>query len=208
MFDLSSWKYSFELVSRELELTKKKKQALDDLLAADRISQPTYEYLERELSEALLDLEAREESLIDKMNARASGLEKQIETLELFLANLEIHHAAEEIDEETYNCQNDAITLGLEATKKELEGIKNSLVKIVPVSPKLAAAASETPEEAEVEEAAPENIPESSVETKPTEEESEEGATEEDIGYAEPESRTLMMPQGERSTETGLETPY
>ena len=31
VISLSSWKYSFEIVNRELELTRKKREALDDL---------------------------------------------------------------------------------------------------------------------------------------------------------------------------------
>jgi len=95
---LSSWKYSFEMINRELELVRKKKQALDELLASGKISQATYESLEKELAEALLNLETYQKSLIEKMSTRADDLEKQISTLELFLANLEIHHAAGEID--------------------------------------------------------------------------------------------------------------
>ena len=54
------------------------------------------------------------------MKARASDVVGQISTLELFLANLEIHHAAGETEDESYSQQNDAIALGLEAAKNEL----------------------------------------------------------------------------------------
>ena len=127
---MSSWRYSFELVSRELELARKKKEALDNLYAASRISESTYKYIERELTEAIIDLEAHLKSLVEKMTARAEELEKQIRSLEIFLANLEIHYAAGDIDEESYRNQNNAITLGLEATKRELESIKSSLAKV------------------------------------------------------------------------------
>ncbi|RLI36923.1 hypothetical protein DRO55_02505 [Candidatus Bathyarchaeota archaeon] len=129
---MSSWRYSFELVSKELELAKKKKKALDDLYTTGRISESTYKYIERELTEAIIDLEAHLKSLVEKMTARAEELEKQIRSLEIFLANLEIHYAAGDIDEESYRNQNNAITLGLEATKQELESIRNSLGKVKP----------------------------------------------------------------------------
>ncbi len=129
MFDLSLWKHSFELVNKELELTRKKKQALDSLLETGKISQSTYEYLSRELAEAISDLEEHRRSIVEKMDARAKNLEKQVEALELFLANLEVLHAAGDIEEEVYRRQSEALKLGIEATKQELNDIKNSLVE-------------------------------------------------------------------------------
>ncbi|RLG98544.1 hypothetical protein DRO29_00670 [Candidatus Bathyarchaeota archaeon] len=129
---MSSWKYPFELVLRELDLAKKRKKALDDLYNTGRISQSTYEHIERELTEVMIDLEAHLKSLAEKMKARVKDLEDQMRTLEVFLANLELHYAAGEVDEETYSRQSRAITLGLEATKQEMENIKASLNKIFP----------------------------------------------------------------------------
>jgi len=120
VFGLSLWKNSFEMVSRELELVNRKKWILHELLATATISQLTYETLNGELTDGLSYLESYRKSLIEKMKARASNVETQISTLELFLANLEIHHAAGETEDESYSQQNDAITLGLEAAKNEL----------------------------------------------------------------------------------------
>ena len=128
---LSLWKYSFELVTKELDLTKKKKQALDDLYGSDRISGSTYDYLAKELTDASADLEGHLRTLMDKMTARAKELEEQVNTLELFLASLEIHYVAGDVDEETYGKQNNAILLGLEATREELGSIKSSLSEVV-----------------------------------------------------------------------------
>jgi len=122
---------SFEIVSQELDLTRRKKQALDDLLASERISQPTYEHLEKGLMETMLDLEAQQRSLADKMTGWADELEEQIQLLELLLANLEIHHATGEIDDEAYDKQNRAILLGLDATKQDLVDMRNILSKTV-----------------------------------------------------------------------------
>jgi len=122
---------SFEIVSQELDLTKRKKQALDDLLASTRISQPTYEHLEKGLTETILDLEAQQRSLGDKMTGWADELGEQIQLLELLLANLEIHHATGEIDDDAYDKQNRAILLGIEATKQDLVDIRNILSKTV-----------------------------------------------------------------------------
>jgi hypothetical protein len=132
VFGLSLWKNSFEMVNRELELVKRKKGALHELLASATISQPTYETLSGELTDGLSYLESYRKSLIEKIKARASDVERQISTLELFLANLEIHHAAGETEDECYSRQNDAITLGLEAAKKELIDIGSLLSTVTP----------------------------------------------------------------------------
>ena len=202
VLDLSSWRYSFEAINRELELAKKKKQALDELLATGKISQPTYETLDKELSEALSDLESYQKSLIEKMKTRASNLEKQINILELFLANLEIHHAAGEIDDESYNRQNQAITLGLEATKEELKEINRLLTTVTPAEKPL-----ETPEvrpEASIETETIESsgAPEVSEAGGAIKESSSEEVTLESVesqseAEAPPEETRLDMPQKE-----------
>jgi hypothetical protein len=129
--DLSKWKYSLELVNRELDLTKKKKKALENLYGSHKISQSTYNYIENELTKALNELDDHLKTLRDKMSERAQELEKQISILEVFLASLEIHYAAGDVEEETYEAQNNAIILGLEATKQEFDNIKSSLLEAI-----------------------------------------------------------------------------
>ncbi len=126
---LSLWKYTLELASKELDLLKKKKQALDDLFSSQRISQATYEHLSREVDETLADVEKYLETIISKMKSRMEDLEKQIGILEIFLANVEMLHATNEIDDETYEKQSKALSLGIESVKYEIEEIKNALEK-------------------------------------------------------------------------------
>ena len=130
MFMLSLWKYTLELASKELDLLKKKKQALDDLFSSQRISQATYEHLSREVNEALADVEKYFETILSKMRSRMQDLEKQVGILEIFLANVEMLHATNEIDDETYEKQSNALSLGIESVKNEIEEIKNALEKI------------------------------------------------------------------------------
>jgi len=156
---MSLWKYSFGLTSKELEVTKKKKQALDNLRESDKISQSTYDYLNTDLAKAISELEGHLKSLKDRMDSRTQELERQVSTLELFLASLEIHHVAGDVDDETYEKQNDAIILGLEATKQELDEIGASTKIImqptkpsaVPVEPEESAVEVEKEEEEEPE---------------------------------------------------------
>jgi len=129
--------YSFDLEITgkrkiiELGIARKKKQVLDDLLASKSISQLTYDYLEKEMTRGVTDLEADLKSITDKMTARAKELEEQIGALELSFAKLEIHRAAEEVEDETYEKQNQVIVSHLKASKQELDAIKKSLMEIV-----------------------------------------------------------------------------
>ena len=133
---MSLWKCSFGLASKELEVTKKKKQALDSLSASNKISQQTYDALNADITKAISELEGHLKSLKDRMDSRTQELERQMSTLELFLASLEIHHAAGDVDDATYERQNDAIILGLEATKQEMTEIEVSTKVIMqPTTP-------------------------------------------------------------------------
>jgi len=127
---LSSWKRSFESVSQELELANRKKRALEDLLAKNRMSRPTYEHLLKGLEEEISRLEAHQRSLTKNMTERADELKRQIDLIEMLLASLELRYIGREVDEETYNNQRGILTNGLEASKVELKQIENALDKI------------------------------------------------------------------------------
>jgi len=128
-----SWKSYLGTVRRELDLVKRKKGALDGLFDAGKISQSTYDRLNEDLTEAMARIEADQKTLVERMTSRVNELEKQSQTLEMFLANLEIQYAAEEIDEKVYEDQGNAIALGLEVTKRELADIKEALIQLTPV---------------------------------------------------------------------------
>jgi chromosome segregation ATPase len=128
---LSSWKNTFEVVHSELELANRKKQALDELLAKNRMSQPTYEHLVGGLNENIADLESHQKSLMQKMTERADELENQAELLKLFLASLEMRNIAKEIKQETYDENKQAFELGLKATEDELAEIKETFTKVI-----------------------------------------------------------------------------
>lgn len=128
---MSSWKESFQRITQELELARRKKQALDELLAKNRMSQPTYEHLEKTLRESILDLEAHQRSLADTMTERTDELTKQLSLLELLLANLEIRHVGMEINYETYAESREILESGVDATRAELNEIKEALKNIL-----------------------------------------------------------------------------
>lgn len=122
-----SWKYSLEKINGELELAKKKKQALTKLLDEGKVSQPTYDSFSNEIAAAIAEIEAKQNALVEKMRTKINELEQQMKTLEFLLVNSEIRHVSGEIEEEAYNRECNVLSLGLETTKQELNEIKDAI---------------------------------------------------------------------------------
>jgi flagellar motility protein MotE (MotC chaperone) len=123
---LISWKHSFKRLSEEYEVARKKKQALDNLLRKGRISQSTFDVFNQEIEDAIAEVEKEEKALLEKMARKVVELEDQVKTLEVLLANFEIGHVTGEIDDQTYQRQNDLLSVGLETTKQELDEVKEA----------------------------------------------------------------------------------
>jgi len=132
MLIMVAWKDAFEKINTELELTKRKKQVLDDLLGAGRISQSTYDCLCKDLDEDITEIEFRRKSLAEKVASKLNELEKQLQALEFFLAHSEMAYSAGEINSELYTQESSALNLGMEATKQELNWIKEVIIQLVP----------------------------------------------------------------------------
>jgi hypothetical protein len=126
------WKAAFEKLDTELDLTRRKKQALDNLLGAGRISQFTYDCLDKDLNEEVEQIEIRRKALTEKMTNKLSELEEQLQSLEFFLANSEMAYAAGEINDELHARECSALDLGLDAVKQELNWIKEVIIQLVP----------------------------------------------------------------------------
>lgn len=124
---LISWKYSLDKINGELELARKKKQALDKLFNEGKVSQPTYESFSNEVAGAIAEIEEKQDTLVEKMKAKTSELEQQMKTLEFLLVNSEIRHVSGEIEDEAYSSECNVLSLGLETTKTELDEIKEAI---------------------------------------------------------------------------------
>jgi len=215
---LISWKYSFEKIGKDLELARKKKQALDDLFNSGRISQNTYDSIKNEITNAIAEIEARQKDLAEKMTSKITELEEQINTLEMFLANSELQYAAGEIDEQSHAKESGAFNLALEATKQQLNVIKEIVGEIIPeVVPKTSHEPIETvetppPTEIVVEpkmETATETLSEKSLEPEPAIAETEkETSTEVPVETATetPVEETTAEEKVEAPPETSMET--
>jgi len=124
---LISWKHSFKRLNEEYEMARKKKQALDNLLNSGRISQPTHELFNKEIDEAIGEIERQQKALLSKMNSKMNELEEQIKTLEMFFANFEIQHVTGEVDEEVYQREINLLSMGLETARHELDAVKEAV---------------------------------------------------------------------------------
>ena len=125
-----SWKNSFKRLRKELETTRKKREALDNLLSGGKISQSTYELFSTEIDEAVADIEDQQRDLLEKMNGKMKELEEQAKTLEMMFANFEIQHVTGEVDEEVYQREIGPLSLGLETAKGELDAAKEAVSQL------------------------------------------------------------------------------
>lgn len=207
--NLVTWKESFEKINTELDLTKRKKQALDDLHSTGRISQSAYDCLSKGLTEEIEHAEARRKVLAEKMTSKLNELEEQRMALEMFLANNEMAYVAGEINEELYSKESSALDSGLEATKQELNWIKEVITQLVPQEVEPEPAPAPTPEEATevaVSEAPVETTPES-VSDIPAEIPVEVETTNE-IQTEQVEASTETPPSIETTIDEGGEAPF
>jgi polyhydroxyalkanoate synthesis regulator phasin len=129
---LISWKYSFKRLNEEYEIAKKKKQVLDHLFEAGKISQDTRDSFTGDINAAIMEIEKQRNDLAEKMHTKTQELESQIRTLETLLANYEIQHVVGEIDEEIYKLEINLLATSLETTKNELDVIKQATNQLCP----------------------------------------------------------------------------
>jgi len=167
LLKLFSWKYSFEKINSEYETVLKKRQALSNLYNSGKISQSTFELFNREMEEALAEIERQKNVLLEKMAAKVREVEEQIKILERLLANYEIQHVGGEISEEDYQRETAILSTGLENARKELNAIKETMDKLANV-PKTAEFLTEEPtvKPEAVTEASPGKIEAEAVEVK------------------------------------------
>lgn len=206
-----SWKDSFEKINNELDLASKKQNALEELHSDSRISQLTYENLNKALTTEIEQIEARRKELAEKMTSKLNELERQINTLETFLANVEMSYAAGEITEELRNQEVSALDFGLEATKNELDFIKEAIMQLVPeemqAEPTTIVETVETVE-ATPTETAMETMPEVSA-TAPIETEVETPPLTDETSIEQPTEMIVETPAEETTSEEQItsETP-
>ncbi|RLI34107.1 hypothetical protein DRO53_04405 [Candidatus Bathyarchaeota archaeon] len=126
-----NWKMEAEKFRKEHDLTKKRFQALDELLKNHEIPEYVYNELCSQYKNSLMKLEEEHKTLIEGLRNRVKELENHIHHLERFLGHLKVQHKAGEISDETYTLAseylNSVITKTVQA-KKDVENTLNLLV--------------------------------------------------------------------------------
>ena len=203
-----SWKDSFEKINNELDLARKKQNALEEMHSNNRISQLTYDNLNKALTSEIEHIEDHRKELAEKMTSKLNELERQINTLETFLANVEMSFAAGEINEELHTQEVSALSFGLEATKNELTFIKDAILELVPEE--MQAELTATIETAETVEATPtetamETAPEVSA-AAPIETPVEPSPVTDETSIEQPTEMVVETPETLEMPETPVET--
>ncbi len=157
-------KSSSEIINKELETARKKRQTLHDLLSVGKISKSTHDYIAKNIDNTINEIESRQKVLADKITSRINELEEETRALEMFLANLEIGYVAGEIDQDLYERESKSIALGLENARRELTNIRDTLLSIIPEANPEPATTQEAPETPEAIEETAEAIEEAVVE--------------------------------------------
>jgi hypothetical protein len=81
---------------------------------------------DREIDDAIAEIEKQQKTLLEKMATKVVELEGQVKTMEILLANFEIRHVTGEIDDEAYQRESDLLALGLDTAKHELEEVRDA----------------------------------------------------------------------------------
>lgn len=96
-------------------------------MTSGKISQSTCNLFNREIDDAIADIENQRKALLEKMNTKMTELEEQTKTLEVLLANFEIQHVTGEVDEQIYQRETDLLSMGLDTTRQELEAVQEAV---------------------------------------------------------------------------------
>jgi CdvA-like coiled-coil domain len=107
-------------------VARKKRQALDSLLSVGKISQSTHGIFNKEIDDAISEIEKQQKALLEKMAAKVVELEGQVKTLEILLANFEIRHVTGEIGDDVYERESELFAAGLDTAKHELDEVKEA----------------------------------------------------------------------------------
>jgi hypothetical protein len=206
VLELISWKHSFRRLNEEYEMVYKKKQALDNLLDTGRISEPTHQLFNKEIDEAIAEIERQHGALLEKMSFKMKELEEQIKTLETLYANFEIQHVTGEVEEEVYQREVSLLSMGLETARHELDAVRDAVNQL---STSVQIPATDVGVQQEMEPQASEKVGISKTEVEVAKESvstGEKGEIEPLQTAEDKPQETLQSAEGSQSTETKAES--
>ena len=121
------WKVAAETLQKDLIVTQKRFQALEELYRTDKIAQSSYETLHKKYQTILTQLEQISKITIGHLKTYVIQLEDRIHHLEKFLASIEIQHITGELDEDAYQLAANSLKLNLNRLLKEKIDVEENL---------------------------------------------------------------------------------
>jgi chromosome segregation ATPase len=123
---LQSWHVEAECLRKELDIIRRRSQALELLLKDGDIDQGEYRDLRSSYEDLTEKIDAKRESLLDTLKSVEAKLEQQIRDLQTALTNNKMLYTSSEIDERTYHNVTDSIRSTLEIARKERKDLDNT----------------------------------------------------------------------------------
>ncbi len=129
----ASWKVDAEDFRKEFDIVTRRLRALDELFSLGDIQKDVYEDLRKQHEDAINELKAKRQELLDTLSQRTGVLTTQLRQLQIHLAGNKMLHSSGEFDDDNYKAASDAIEIGLvraTAERKDVDSIFNYLSKL------------------------------------------------------------------------------
>jgi len=122
-----SWESDFEEAVKTINIYSKKIQTLKTLRERGKISEKTADFLQKEFENYVKAIEARKQTVLEKLEARLKEVQQQMEIIEKLIANNEIRFSAQEIPEDRYTKIATALNYAIEETRNEYESLREAI---------------------------------------------------------------------------------
>ena len=130
---LYDWAIEAEELTRELDLLRRRDQALNELTVSGDVNEAMYKQLKEQFRQARDDLLKRSDGAIQKLAERAQMLDEKVKVIQSLMANNKMHYTSGEIAEDGYNLANESIQNGLRhflSEKKNIDEQINGLIAL------------------------------------------------------------------------------
>jgi hypothetical protein len=121
---IPAWRVETETLRKEIEVVRKRVQALETLAKDGEITPAIYQQMCDQYNRQLKSLQETHSSLVQELTERLDQLERKGESLDAFLANTKVQFRAGEIDEGTYKVASEYCTSMRAKDAKEKEEIQ------------------------------------------------------------------------------------
>jgi chromosome segregation ATPase len=122
-----SWESDFEEAVKTVNIYRKKLQTLKTMKETGKISDKTADFLMKEFENYVKAIEAKKQTVLEKLENRMKEVQQQIDVIEKLMANNEIRYSAQEIADERYNKIATALSYAMEESKNEYESLKEAI---------------------------------------------------------------------------------